>query len=176
MSKNGLMLVSLVGAIPGAGLVFLMAMAFLNYAAGPTIWPKALAGTAFLVGLLLTSMPLVIFVTGRPKAEKAAEKKSDEEAGEEAEVVDSEYAETIIAESDEDVDDSPAMTDESLEVVEGEPDEFAMTGEVVTDEAESGSEEFEADSDFEIGGDSGEAVEVIDEGDEFEEEAPKKKK
>ncbi len=178
MTKNGLMLVSLVGAIPGLGLVFLMAMAFMNHAAGPAIWSKALAGMSLLVGLLLAAMPLIIFVRGGPAVEKPVEKKKDED---EAEVVDAADAETIIAESDDDAEASAAVTDESLEVVEGEPDEFAMTGEVVTGDSDAGSsEEFDADSDFEIGGDSGEAVEVIDEGDEFEEEveeeAPKKKK
>lgn len=176
MNKNGLMLVSLVGAIPGAVLVFLMAMAFINYAAGPTMWSKALAGTALLVGLLLTSMPLIVFVRGGSKAEKPAEKESQQEAGEEAEIVDASDAETIIAESEDEAELSAEATDENLEVVEGEPDEFAMTGEVVSDVADESSEEFDPGSDFEIGGGEEEPVEVIDEGDEFEEDAPKKKK
>jgi hypothetical protein len=160
----------LVGAIPGAFLAGLMVMAFLNYAGGPSMGSKLLAGMALLVGVLLTCMPVGIFVYGGPKAEKAPKEKSADEAE-----IESGEGETIIAESDEGSDSHGGMTDSSLEVVEGEPDEFAMTGEIVHSDAELSNEEFAADSDFEVGtGD--EAVEMIDEEDEFGDDAPKKKK
>jgi len=161
------MLISLVAAIPGALLLVLMVMAFINYAAGPTVWFKALAGTALLVGLLLTCMPLVIFVRGGPRAEKAPDKKSGEEA--EGEAGDSD---AIVAESDEISDSQVEVTDSNLEVVEGEPDEFAMTGELVSGDTDASSEDFDLGSDFELGAGEDEAVEVIDD----DEDAPKKKK
>lgn len=176
MSKNGLLLVSLVGAIPGAVLVYLMVMAFVSFAAGPSLWPKALAGLALLIGLLLAVMPVGIFVFGGPKAEKASKKEESEEAEGEA---------AIIAESHDDLEASEAdsasgATDPSLEVVDADSEEFARTGEIVTSDDDIGSEEFDLGSDFEIGeaeGEhSGDAVEVIDADDDFEEEAPKKKK
>jgi len=169
VSKNGLLLVSLVGAIPGALLVYLMVMAFVNYAAGPTLWPKALAGMSLLCGLLLAVMPIGIFVYGGPKTEKApAEKKGDEAE------ISSGDEETIIAESEEDYESSSGATDENLEVVEAS-DEFAMTGEIVTSDTDSSSEEFDLGSDFEVSESDDEAVEVLDD-DEFDDDAPKKKK
>ncbi len=171
MSKNGLLLVSLVGAIPGALLVYLMVMAFVNYAAGPTMWPKALAGMSLLCGLLLAVMPIGIFVYGGPKTEKAPAEKKDDEAE-----VEPGNEETIIAESDDDFEPASGATDENLEVVEGASDEFAMTGEIVTSDADSStSEEFDLGSDFEVSESDEEAVEVLDD-DEFDDEAPKKKK
>lgn len=167
MTKNSLMLISLVAAIPGALLLVLMVMAFINYAAGPTMWYKALAGTALLVGLLLTCMPLVIFVRGGPKAEKAPDKESVE--GAESEASDSE---AIVAESGEVSDSQVDVTDENLEVVDGESDEFAMTGELVAGDSDTSNEDFDLGSDFEIGAGEEEAVEVIDDDD----DAPKKKK
>ena len=170
MSKNGLLLVSLVGAIPGAFVVYVMVMAFVNYAAGPAVWPKALAGMSLLCGLLLAVMPIGIFVYGGPKAEKApAEKTGDESEGGSGD------EEAIIAESDEESESSAAVTDENLEVV-GASDEFAMTGEIVTSDADSsGSEEFDLGSDFEVSESEEGAVEVLED-DELDDDAPKKKK
>ena len=175
MSKNGLFLVSLVAAVPGAVLVYLMVMSFLQYAGNSSTWPKALAGMALLVGLLLTLMPVGILVFGGRKAEKAPVKEPS--AGSASEFEDSE---TIISESHEGSDSSPGLlsgaTDPNLEVVEGEPDEFAMTGEIVTSDLDGSSEDFDLGSDFEAGGAEEEAVEVIDAEDKFDEHAPKKKK
>ena len=174
MSKNGLLLVSLVAAIPGALLVYLMVMSFINYAAGPSMWPKALAGMALLVGLLLAVMPAGIFVYGGPKAEKAPEKKADDEAAVESE---SGYAETIIAAPHEDAESSELesstdVTDENLEVVEAESEEFGSE-EFGAGDDDTGSQEFDVGSDFEIGADEAEVVEADDD---FEEDSPKKKK
>ena len=179
MSKNGLFFVSLVAAVPGAVLVYLMVMSFLQYAGNSSMWPKALAGMALLVGLLLTFMPVGILVFGGPKAEKAPEKKSVEGSASEFE-----DSETIISESHEGSDSAvgssrgslSGATDPNLEVIEGEPDEFAMTGEIVTSDLDGSSEDFDLGSDFEVGGAEEEAVEVIDAEDEFDEHAPKKKK
>jgi hypothetical protein len=176
VSKNGLFLVSLVAAVPGGLLVYLMVMAFLNHAGGPTMWPKALAGTALLIGLVLAVMPFGILVFGGPKAEKAApEKKADEEAdneltGEQTIIVDSQEG-SELSESDS----SAGATDPDLEVVEAESEEFAMTGEIATSDVDDG-DDFETGSDFEMGSDEDDAVEVIESEDDFEEDAPKKKK
>ena len=175
MSKNGLFFVSLVAAVPGAVLVYLMVMSFLQYAGNSSMWPKALAGMALLVGLLLTFMPVGILVFGGPKAEKAPEKKSVEGSASEFE-----DSEAIISESHDGSDSSAGSlsgaTDPNLEVIEGEPDEFAMTGEIVTSDLDGSSEDFDLGSDFEVGRAEDEAVEVIDAEDEFDEHARKKKK
>ncbi len=147
MTKNGLFLVSLVAALPGGLLVYLMVIAFASYAAGPSVWLKALAGMAFVIGLLLAVMPVGILVFGGPKAEKAPEKKADEEEEAGNELT---GEQTIIAEShegsefsDSDSDSSSGATDPVLEVVEAESEEFAMTGVVVTSDADTGSQEFD---------------------------------
>lgn len=152
MSKNGLILTSLVGAIPGLLLVVLMAMAFVNYAGGPGAIHKVLCVTALLIGLLLMAMPVGIFVLAGPKAEKAPAKK-DEEAAEVVEAASGEVVEAEEASSGELYDEegeAAAVTDPNLEVDEGPPDEFAVTGEVVTDEAEAEAEDFVADDELEV--------------------------
>jgi hypothetical protein len=140
VSKNGLILTSLVGAIPGAVMAALMVLAFGKYAGGPSILHKLLCGMALLIGLLLAAMPIGIFVLTGPKAEKAPAKKKKEEVGEE--LVEAQSSEAV------EVEDS-AVTDENLEIEEGPPDEFAVTGEVVTKDALADSSEFDIEQDEE---------------------------
>jgi len=176
VTKQGLFLTSFVAAVPGALMAYLMVASFVQYAGGPSMWTKALAGMLFLVGLLLAAMPLGIFLYGGPKTEKAPAKKAEgdliEEAGEgeSGEESDSRHAETVIADAD-DFEERPDVTDENLEVFEGAPDEFSVTGEVVTgDAADEESFDADADSDFEVNtGDDEEPFE-------FEDEEPKKGK
>ena len=171
MSKNGLILTSLVGAVPGALMATLMVMSFAKYAGGPSVLHKILCALALLIGLLLAAMPVGIFVLAGPKAEKAPAKKkeektakdADEASGEIAEAEEAEAEETLIGESDDLVEENASATDDNLEIEEGPPDEFAVTGEIVTDEAAAEAEEFVVEGDLE--------VEEADEGD-----APKKKK
>lgn len=155
MSKKGLILTSLIGAVPGALMAALMVMAFINHAGGPTVLHKILSVLALLIGLLLAAMPIGILVLTGPKAEKQAAKKKDEAAEESGELV--EATEGEIGDSSDLLDEGAAVTDENLVVDEGPPDEFAVTGEVVADDLEAESDDF--------------AVE-----EEVEEEAPKKKK
>jgi hypothetical protein len=146
VSKNGLLLTSLVAAIPGAVMACLMVMAFVNYAGGPTWWVKILAAMLLLIGALLAVMPVGIFLFAGPKAEKAP-RKEGEEAPAKAE---SAEAKSAAGES--------GATDSSLEV---EPaDSSAVTAEFVTDE-EAGGDDFDLgpDSEFEM-----EAAEGEDEG------------
>jgi hypothetical protein len=176
VTKQGLFLTSFVAAIPGAFLAVLMAISFLKYAGGPSLWTKGLAGMLFLIGGLLAVMPVGIFLFAGPKTEKPPEKKpTDESSGEEGEAepaadsgdeFDSRHAATIISDSEE-FESHADVTDSSLQVVEGEPDEFSVTGEVVTDD--SAAEEFgsDADSDFEVN--SGDDDEPFD----FDEDEPK---
>ena len=78
MSKRSLCLTSLVGAIPGAGLAYVMVMAFVNYAGGSSNAFKALAGTLLLIGGTLAVMPLGILLFSGPKSEKKIKKKKIE--------------------------------------------------------------------------------------------------
>jgi hypothetical protein len=170
VSKNGLILTSLVGAVPGLLMAYLMVMAFINYAGGQTVMHKILCVLLLLIGLLLAAMPVGIFVLAGPKSEKAPAKKKDDEAAAVAEEASDEAAsgevveaeETVIGEVSDFEDENAAVTDENLEVDEGPPDEFAVTGEVVTDDVEAGSEDFGAEEELEV--------------EEAEEEAPKKGK
>jgi hypothetical protein len=165
VTKNGLFLVSLVAAVPGAVLVYLMVMSFLHFAGGQSMWPKALAGMSLLIGLLLTFMPVGIFLYGGPKSEKDADKESDADSDDKAS-----DSETILAGSSS----SSGATDPNLEVVEAASDEFAMTGEVVTGDHDT-SEEFEMGSDFDMAVAEDDSADESA-ADELEEEAPKKKK
>ncbi len=187
MSKNGLILTSLVGAIPGLVMAYLMLMAFVNSAGGPTVLSKIQCVLALLIGLLLAAMPVGIFVLTGPKGEKAPAKKKEEKEEKDAEVVeeasgevveaDAASEETLIGDSSDLLDEDDAgVTDENLVVDEGPPDEFAVTGEVVKDDLDTGSEDFSAEDEpadepadeFEIE----EELEI----EEAEEDAPKKGK
>ena len=99
MSKNGLILTSLVGAIPGALMTYMMVMAFVNFAGGASPVHKALCGLALLIGLLLAAMPIGVLVLAGPKAEKPAKsdsgKKKNSDASDEA----VEEAEDAVAET-----------------------------------------------------------------------------
>jgi hypothetical protein len=180
VTKQGLFLTSFVAAIPGALMAYLMVAAFLQHAGGPSAWTKALAGMLLLIGLLLAAMPLGIFLYGGPKTEKAPAKKAEgdsseegadaESAAESGDDMDSRHAETVIGDADE-FEERADVTDENLEVFEGAPDEFSVTGEVVTgDSAAEESFDADADSDFEVNtGDDEEPFE-------FDDEEPKKGK
>lgn len=158
MSKNALVLTSLITAIPGLFLVFLVVMAFLRYAGGWSIGTQVLSGLMLLIGLGLTLMPVGIYVFGGPKAEKEpkAEAESAAESGESAELVAEESGESPA---------SDLISDSSLEVEEMGTDDFAMTGEVLTPEASG--------EDFDLGGEE-ELEEAVFE--EEEDESPKKGK
>jgi hypothetical protein len=170
VTKTGLFLTSFVAAVPGAILACLTAMAFVNYAGGSGWFTKALAGMSFLIGLLLTAMPLAIMVFAGPKAAKAP-KDSAAKAGGDAE------SGSGKAESAESSGAALAVTDPNLQVVEAGSDELAMTGEFVPDDSEGSGEVFNEgdDSDFEIGAAEGDE-EVLDFDDDDDEPKKGKKK
>ena len=77
MSKIGLFLTSLVAAVPGGFLAYLMVMAFLNHSGGPTMWTKVLAGMLLFIGSLLSVMPVGVLLFTGAKSEKEPEKSSE---------------------------------------------------------------------------------------------------
>ncbi|HLJ11383.1 MAG TPA: hypothetical protein VKU82_09340 [Planctomycetaceae bacterium] len=168
MSKNGLILTSLVAAIPGAFLAVQMIMAFLRYAGGATLWTKGLSAMLLLIGAGLAVMPVGIFLFAGPKPEKKSKEAEDESAGREAEG----------GESAESAGLRGAMTDPNLEVVDAEADDFAMTGEVVTGN-EPVDEDFDLGSEFEMHASQPGSEDELAADSEFEfeeEETPKRKK
>jgi hypothetical protein len=153
VSKNGLFLTSFVAAIPGLFLACQMVMAFVNYAGGPTLWTKALAGMLLVIGGLLAVMPVGIFLYAGPKTEKAPKKPKEESAGESAELeAASSEVEIEPEESGEMPSSRAAATDPNLEVVEADSEDFGVTGEMVAGSGEVGEEDFELgpDSEFEM--------------------------
>jgi hypothetical protein len=176
VTKTGLILTSFVAAIPGAALAYLMVMAFLSHSGGPSMWSKALAGMLLVIGGLLAVMPFGIIVFAGPKTEKAPKKPEGEAAKEEGSAVvaaESESESELEAEEAEEGSGSRAVvTDPSLEVVEANSDDFAMTGKV-EGAAEDAAELSEDDSDFEVNAAAGESD---DEFFEAEEDEPKKGK
>lgn len=179
MSKIGLFLTSLVAAIPGGFMAYLMVMAFLNHSGGPSMWTKALAGMLLCIGGLLGVLPVGILLFAGPKTEKRP-KEPKEKPGKKVE------SGEVEAESGEVEADSGEVEAELEEVDEGEPavattdknlvvvdeDEFAMTGEMVAGEEEAGGDDFDSGDDFETDAalvDSDDMLEV-------EEDEPKKGK
>ncbi|MSR56726.1 MAG: hypothetical protein EXS05_03525 [Planctomycetaceae bacterium] len=138
MSKLGLCLTSLVGAIPGAGLAYVMVMAFVNYAGGWSVTVKGLAGTLLLIGGILAVMPLGILLFAGPKAEKKIKKSKTEEPAKEAEGSGEAQA-ADAAQSGELVPDDA----ETFEVDEESPDSEAFTETIDQPVVNAGSDEFD---------------------------------
>lgn len=79
MNKTQISLTSLVAALPGAFLAYLMVMAFLNFAGGWSIATKGLAGLFLLIGAGLAFTPVALFVLAGPKAPKAPKEEKPKE-------------------------------------------------------------------------------------------------
>lgn len=164
MSKTSLCLVSLIAAIPGAGLAGLMVISFLNYADKSPGALKALAGVSLLLGGALALMPVAILVFAGPKAPKkpkAAEGEPKDAASESQAVA---AASDSVAESEEPGDgDTLAQSgdedDFTTDATLGFDDDAEMhSGEVSEDleiAEESPSEEFSSATEdaLEIGSD-----------------------
>src|SRR5258708_1611756 len=119
-----------------------MVMAFVNYAGGPFVLHKILCVTALLIGLLLMAMPVGILVLDGPKSEKSPPKKKDKDK--EA-VVDED---AVVTEDDAVIEESGSATDDNLVVEDTGTDEFAMTGEIVTDDVSAEEDFAEVEEDF----------------------------
>lgn len=138
MTKLQVALISLVAAIPGALLAYLMVMVFLNFSGGSSGFLKGLAGVSLLMGATLALMPAGIFVFAGTKGDKAkAPGKAKKDEGDEDNPA---LAETITADTSEAMDDDEgnAESADDLELA-------SMDAMEVADDAD-------ADSDFEIAG------------------------
>jgi hypothetical protein len=72
VTKNELMLTSLVGAIPGALLSTVVVMLFLNHAGGWGL-PKGISAATLLISVCLTLMPAAIWLRYGPRPAKKTE-------------------------------------------------------------------------------------------------------
>jgi len=160
-----MVLTSLVVAIPGLFLLFLVVMGFLRFGGGWSAVSITLSALLGLIGLGLALMPVGIHLYGAKSGEKSKEEGA--EAGESGSAV-------VAAESGESPSSAVAVTDPSLEVVDAGSDELAMTGEFVTED-EGSEEEFAVDSESESESEL-ESDEVAFEEEEPEEEPKKRKK
>jgi hypothetical protein len=158
-----MVLTSLIVAIPGLFLLFLVVMGFLRFGGGWSAISITLSALLGLIGLGLALMPVGIHLYSAKSEEKP--KGEGAEAGESGSAV-------VASESGESPSSAVAVTDTSLEVVDAGSDELAMTGEFVSEDAGS-DEEFAVDSDSES---ELESDEVAFEEEEPEEEPKKRKK
>jgi hypothetical protein len=134
-----LCLTSLVAAIPGAVLAFLLALAFMQHAGGWSWTIKGIAGATLLFAGAMAVLPAGIFIFGGPRTEKAPKgevKVAEAPSG-------SESAAVVVA------DEPPSSADTGtfeVEIDERPSEEFVAT-------ADSGSDDF----DFEFGEEEPEA-------------------
>jgi len=160
-----MVLTSLIVAIPGLFLLFLVVMGFLRFGGGWSAISITLSALLGLIGLGLALMPVGIHLYSAKSEEKSK--------GEGAEASESGSA-VVASESGESPSSAVAVTDTSLEVVDPGSDELAMTGEFVSEDAGS-EEEFAVDSESELESEP-ESDEVAFEEEEPEEQPKKRKK
>lgn len=147
MSKLNLMLLSLVAAVPGGVLAYLMVAAFLTRSGDMTGTFQILAGLTLVVSALVAVVPIgiLLFSKKEPKAEEEAEE-GEPDASE-----DEELADEAVEPGFGDVVDETEIPDEDLEAVD---DDFDL-GDEDSDAAETleGMDDFsEEDDGFEIDG------------------------
>lgn len=134
-----MVLTSLITAVPGALVVFLVIMGFLQYGGGWSAVSVVLSSVLLLIGLGLFLMPVGIYVwTGKAEKKPKADAAQAAESGS-GELVAEESGELVTEDSGE----KHAVTDSSLEVVD-ETGDFAMTGELAA--ADESHEEFDLDA------------------------------
>ncbi|HVW02704.1 MAG TPA: hypothetical protein VHB77_20270 [Planctomycetaceae bacterium] len=145
MTKTQVVLTSLVAALPGAMLSYLLVMVFLQYGGGKTVMMQALAAITLLLSIAAVLAPAGLWVFGGPAAPRkkkggeAAEADEVEEAGEVEEAEEGEEIETASAASDE-------LEVEEVSEAEGFEDEVAFEDEAAIEEVEE-EETVQADSD-----------------------------
>lgn len=167
MTKTQVVLTSLVAALPGAILSYLLVMVFLQFGGGKTVMMQALAAITLLMSIATVLAPAGLWVFGGPsaprrkKAAKTADGDEDAEEVEEVEAADDDDAEVV-----------SAASDDALEVEETEDataggfgDDLAFEDEAVVEDVE------EVDT---VTADSDAFEDIFDE--EEEEPAAKKKK
>lgn len=136
MSKLNLLLISLIAAVPGAILLVLMALSFVNYGEKSSGALKGLAAFTALLALVVTASPVLAWMFGAPGVPRPA-KKPDEPAKDDDFSGDDEAAPT--REND--------LSDEST----GEGDTFDLDDDVSSaatdDELEIADDDFDTDPD-----------------------------
>lgn len=155
MTKLQISLVSLVAAIPGGVLAYVMVMAFLNHGGGSSGMLKGLAGGTLVVGSLLALMPIGIFIFAGPKKAKTADKDDDATELQEDDAADSgdvDAAQTVIYDSpdadDEDELADSADLDEAEATIDADADDFEMADD--DEDLELGDDDSAADDDLEV--------------------------
>ena len=153
MSKLQLPLMSLVAAIPGGFLTYLLVMAFLNHAEAMSTSLLGVAGLTLLLSGFLTILPVGALIFGPKGASKKKEKTEDqsEPAAEEEDEYVSDSAAELSDEfaEDEFEDDEMAASGDDLDF--GEVDEFSdseISGEIEDEEFDF-SDEYEFDDEDE---------------------------
>jgi hypothetical protein len=120
MSKTQVLLASLVAAVPGAFLAYLMVMSFISYGDKSSGAMKGLAGVTLCLAAVMCALPVIVWVAGpkTPSSQAADESrgKKDEEGEAEPDGQDDVAAESgeVEAASDE----LASVDDESLDVFE----------------------------------------------------------
>ncbi|QDT43875.1 hypothetical protein Pan241w_39790 [Gimesia alba] len=153
MSKLQLPLMSLVAAIPGGFLTYLLVMAFLNHAEAMSTPLLGVAGLTLLLSGFLTILPIGALIFGPKGASKKKAKDEDqpEPAAEEDEYASDSAAELSdeFAEDEFEDDDEMAASGDDLDF--GEEDEFSdseISGEIEDEEFDF-SDEYEFDDEDE---------------------------
>lgn len=155
MSKLQLPLMSLVAAIPGGFLTYLLVMAFLNHAEAMSTPLLGVAGLTLLLSGFLTILPIGALIFGPKGASK--KKAKDEDQPEPAAEEEDEYVSDSAAElSDEFAEDEFEEDDDEMEASGddldfGEVDEFSdseISGEIEDEEFDF-SDEYEFDDEDE---------------------------
>jgi len=167
VTKTQVVLTSLVAALPGAVLSYLLIMVFLSYGGGKTVMMQALAAITLLLSIAAVLAPAGLWVFGGPAAPRKKNAGKDAEGGDEAGEDAAEVEEVEAADEDE-VQTVAAASDEALEIesgeVEGFEDEVAFEDEAAVEDVE------EADV---VTADSDAFEDVFDD---FEDEEPDDKK
>jgi midasin (ATPase involved in ribosome maturation) len=170
VTKTQVVLTSLVAALPGVVLSYLLVMVFLSYGGGKTVMMQALAAITLLLSIAAVLAPAGLWVFGGPAAprKKKAAKDAEGGEGEEGDEDAAEVEEVEAADEDEEVETVAAASDEALEIesgeVEGFEDDVALEDEAMVEEVED-ADTVTADSD---------AFEDVF--DDIEEDEPKDKK
>lgn len=161
MSKLQLPLISLIAAIPGGFLAYLLVMAFLNHAESMSTMLLAVAGTTLLMSAVLVLMPIGALIFGpkggakkKGKDTAAADSFDEDEAGDDELVSDSAAELSGEFEDDELGDDFDETDDETFESagdleIGDDFDDAEVSGELSDSEFDFADDEYEFDEDDE---------------------------
>tara|TARA_R100001132_G_C3275139_1_gene97802 strand:- start:3307 stop:3810 length:504 start_codon:yes stop_codon:yes gene_type:complete len=163
VSKLQLPLISLIAAIPGGFLAYLLVMAFLNHAESMSTMLLAVAGTTLLMSAVLVLMPIGALIFGpkggakkkaKGKDSEAADSFDEDEAGDEELVSDSAAELSGEFEDDELGDDFDETDDDSFESagdleIGDDFDDAEVSGQLSDSEFDFADDDYEFDEDDE---------------------------